>query len=191
MRSKGINVESVILIVEDQIVDAHALSEKVRDLGDVHLASDGLSALELARQCKPDLVLLDIEMSGMNGFAVCKAFKADPKLCDAAIIFVTSHVQTENELRALECGGIDFIRKPLNAPVARAHIKAHLALRKEAKKLANHDALTGLPNRSLLRDRTEQAIQNAHRSQRRVAMLLLDQLRLAALARRYKKQMGL
>ncbi|WP_339487177.1 two-component system response regulator [Pseudomonas sp. EL_65y_Pfl2_R95] len=174
MRSKGINVESVILIVEDQTTDALALSEAIRDLGDVHIANDGPSALALARQCKPDLVLLDIEMSGMNGFAVCKALKADPKLCDAAVIFVTSHAQTDNELRALEYGGIHFISKPLNFPLARAHIKAHLALRSAAKKLANHDGLTGLPNRTLLQDRTDQALQKARRSEVRVAMLLLD-----------------
>lgn len=162
--SKGINVDSVILIVEDQTTDALALTAAVSDLGDVHVASDGPAALALARQCKPDLVLLDIEMYGMNGFAVCKALKADPKLCDAAVIFVTSHAQTDNELLALEYGGIDFIHKPLNLPVARAHIKAHLALRREAKKLANHDALTGLPNRTLLQDRTDQALQKARRS---------------------------
>lgn len=174
MRSKGINLESVILIVEDQITDARALSVAVGDLGDVYLANDGPSALALASQCQPDLVLLDIEMSGMSGFDVCKAIKADPKLCDAAIIFVTAHVQTSNELRALEYGGIDFIHKPLNVPLARAYIKAHLALRREAKKLANHDSLTGLPNRILLQDRTEQALQKAQRNQARVAMLLLD-----------------
>lgn len=95
-------------------------------------------------------------------------------LCDAAVIFVTSHGQTDNELLALEYGGIDFIQKPLNIPVARAHIKAHITLRVEAKKLANHDALTGLPNRNLLQDRTEQALQKAYRSNGRVAMLLLD-----------------
>ncbi|MBX9713557.1 MAG: EAL domain-containing protein [Pseudomonadaceae bacterium] len=174
MRSKTLNPETVILIVDDQLTDSRALHELVRDLGEVHMASDGPSALELARQCKPDVVLLDIEMYGMNGFAVCKALKSDPKLCDAAVIFVTSHGQTDNELRALEYGGIDFIQKPLNAPVARAHIKAHITLREEAKKLANHDALTGLPNRSLLQDRTEQALQKAYRSSGRVAMLLLD-----------------
>lgn len=171
---KGIGAESVILIIEDQAIDALALSEAVRDLGDIRMARNGVSGLALARQYKPDLVLLDIELYGMNGFAVCKELKADPKLCDAAIIFVTSHGQIDNELRALEYGGIGFICKPLNIPVARAHIKAHLALRREAKKLANHDALTGLPNRTLLQDRTEQAIQKARRSQTRVAMLLLD-----------------
>lgn len=171
---KEIDVNSVILIVEDQATDALVLRAAVGGLGDVHMAIDGFTALALARQHKPDLVLLDIEMNGMNGFSVCKALKADPELCDAAVIFVTSHVQTDNELLALEYGGIVFIRKPLNLPVARAHIKAHLALRREAKKLANHDALTGLPNRTLLKDRTDQALHKARRSNVRVAMLLLD-----------------
>jgi diguanylate cyclase (GGDEF)-like protein len=120
------------------------------------------------------VVLLDIEMPGMSGFEVCRALKSDPELLDAAVIFVSSHTQTDDELRALECGGVDFIQKPLNIPVARAHIKAHIALRNEAKRLANHDALTGLPNRILLQDRTEQALQKARRNHSRVAMLLLD-----------------
>ncbi|MBC9249678.1 diguanylate cyclase [Pseudomonas alcaligenes] len=174
MRSKVFNPKPVILVVDDQPTDARAMSELVRDLGDVHLAMDGMAALEVARHCRPDVVLLDIELPGMSGFAVCKALKADPKLCDAAVLFVTAHAQTDNELRALEYGGIDFIQKPLNAPVVRAHVKAHIALRNEAKKLANHDALTGLPNRMLLQDRTEQALQKARRGQGRVAMLLLD-----------------
>ncbi|MEQ7918655.1 EAL domain-containing protein [Xanthomonas sp. WHRI 1810A] len=166
--------DAVILVVDDQATDVRILIEAVRDLGHVHLATDGRSALEAARRWRPDVVLLDIQMPGMNGFAVCKALKSDPKTCDSAVIFVTSHTQTENELRALDFGGVHFLQKPLNIPVARAHIKAHLALRAEARKLANHDALTGLPNRTLLHDRTEQALQQARHIHGQVALLLID-----------------
>jgi diguanylate cyclase (GGDEF)-like protein len=174
MRDKTFGLKPVLLIVDDQVTDLRVLSIAVRDLAEVYVARSGQEALEIARQCRPDVVLLDIEMPGMSGFEVCRALKSDPELLDAAVIFVSSHTQTDDELRALECGGVDFIQKPLNIPVARAHIKAHIALRNEAKRLANHDALTGLPNRILLQDRTEQALQKARRNHGRVAMLLLD-----------------
>ncbi|MFJ7107192.1 putative bifunctional diguanylate cyclase/phosphodiesterase [Pseudomonas sp. NPDC098740] len=174
MRDKTFGLKPVLLIVDDQVTDLRVLSIAVRDLAEVYVARSGQEALEIARQCRPDVVLLDIEMPGMSGFEVCRALKSDPELLDAAVIFVSSHTQTDDELRALECGGVDFIQKPLNIPVARAHIKAHIALRNEAKRLANHDALTGLPNRILLQDRTEQALQKARRNHSRVAMLLLD-----------------
>ena len=174
MRDKTFSLKPVLLIVDDQVTDLRILSTAVRDLADVYIAKSGQEALEIARQCRPDVVLLDIEMPGMSGFEVCRALKSDLELLDAAVIFVSSHTQTDDELHALECGAVDFIQKPLNVPVARAHIKAHIALRNEAKRLANHDALTGLPNRILLQDRTEQALQQARRSHGRVAMLLLD-----------------
>ncbi|SDS09968.1 response regulator receiver modulated diguanylate cyclase/phosphodiesterase [Pseudomonas asplenii] len=174
MRENSFNPAPVVLIVDDQTTDALILSESVRDLAQVYVASSGEEALRVARQFRPDVVLLDIVMPDMSGFEVCKALKADPKLSDAAVIFVTSHAQADYELQALGYGGIDFIQKPLNLPVARAHINAHLTLRNEAKRLANHDSLTGLPNRMLLRDRAEQALKMARRNHGRLAMLLLD-----------------
>lgn len=164
----------VILIVDDQPSDARILQEAVGELAQVHIVHDSYKVLETARQYRPDVVLLDIEMPGMSGFELCSLIKADPELCDAAIMFVTAHTQKENEIQALEFGGIDFIQKPLSIPVARAHIRAHLNLRTEAKRLAYVDALTGLPNRMLLRDRTEQMLQKARRNGSRLALLLLD-----------------
>ncbi|MFJ2539626.1 EAL domain-containing protein [Pseudomonas sp. NPDC087614] len=174
MRNQPFSLKPVLLIVDDQITALRTLSSAVSDLAEVHTAQSGQQALDIARQCRPDVVLLDIEMPGMNGFEVCRILKSDPELFSVAVIFVSAHTQTSAELLAMECGGVDFIQKPLNIPVARAHIKAHIALRVEAKRLANHDALTGLPNRILLQDRTEQALQKARRRQGRVAMLLID-----------------
>lgn len=164
----------VILIVDDQSSDLQILQAAVNELAQVHIAHDGRMALEIARFCRPDVILLDIEMPGMSGFELCRLIKADAKLCDAAILFVTAHTQTENEVAALEQGAIDFIQKPLSIPVVRAHVRAHLNLRTEAKRLAYFDALTNLPNRMLLRDRAEQMLQKARRSGSRLALLLLD-----------------
>ncbi|MDP5291977.1 EAL domain-containing protein [Oceanimonas sp. CHS3-5] len=166
--------EAVILIVDDQISDIQLLGEAARGLGVVHFATSGNQALELASRVKPDLVLLDIKMRGMNGFELCEAFKSDPELNDAAIIFVTAHNQAELEIQALEMGGVDFLSKPVNIPVARARIRIHVRLKQMAMALANQDRLTRLPNRILLQDRITQAIHQARRDDERVALILLD-----------------
>lgn len=126
--------DAVILIVDDQAHNIRLLREAVNGLGEVFFATSGQAAIELAYQCRPDVVLLDIELGAMDGYEVCALFKSDPLLRDAAIIFVTSHTQAEFELQALERGALDFLQKPLNVPVARARIKTHVALRNESKK---------------------------------------------------------
>jgi PAS domain S-box-containing protein len=130
-----------ILIVDDQPTTVLVMREAVRDLGRVYFATDGTTAIELARQIVPDVVLLDIEMPGLNGYDVCEAIKSDPLLHDTDIIFVTSHDRGVHELQALSAGGIDFISKPLNVPVARARVCTHLNLRLKTKQLAlaQHD----------------------------------------------------
>ncbi|MDF3935793.1 two-component system response regulator [Pseudomonas citronellolis] len=168
------NYDSVILIVDDQVSDIQLLGEAAKGLGVIHFAGNGWQALDLARRIRPDVVLLDIEMPGMDGFEVCQALMADPRLCDAAVIFVTAYNQVSHELRALQVGGVDFIPKPMNLPVARARIRTHARLRHLAKVLANQDPLTNLPNRNLLNDRIAQAIEGARRNRQRVGLLLLD-----------------
>ncbi|WHH50856.1 EAL domain-containing protein [Pseudomonas sp. Ap32] len=167
-------MNSVILIVDDQSSDREVLQGSVSSFGEVHVAHDGREALQVAGEYRPDLILIDIELPDMNGFALCRAIKTDPKLCDAAVLFVSSHIQCDNQVRALEFGGVGFIQKPINVPVVRAHVRAHLNLRNEAKRLSYYDALTGLPNRQLFTNRAAQAIQQAQSNGSKVALLLLD-----------------
>lgn len=167
-------MNSVILIVDDQSSDREVLQGSVSSFGEVHVAHDGREALQVAGEYRPDLILIDIELPDMNGFALCRAIKTDPKLCDAAVLFVSSHTQCDNQVRALEFGGVGFIQKPINVPVVRAHVRAHLNLRNEAKRLSYFDALTGLPNRQLFTNRAAQSIQQAQSNGSKVALLLLD-----------------
>lgn len=125
-----------ILIIDDQPSNVLILREAVRDLGEIHFATSGEAALRAAQREPPDIILLDIEMPEMDGYAVCQAIKADPRLRDVPVIFVTSHTQDANELHALSLGGVDFLQKPLNVPIARARIQTHLALRLRSKQLA-------------------------------------------------------
>ncbi|MEN0108927.1 MAG: response regulator, partial [Pseudomonas sp.] len=141
---------TVILIVDDHAANIMVLREAVRDLGDVYFATSGPAALQLAQQCMPDVVLLDIEMQGMDGYEVCAKLKADPLLKEAAVIFVTSHTDVEFELQALAAGAVDFLHKPLNMPVARARIRTQVQLRTETRQLADarrdlEDLLQHLP----------------------------------------------
>jgi diguanylate cyclase (GGDEF)-like protein/PAS domain S-box-containing protein len=124
-----------ILIVDDQPMSVRIIREMVSGLGKVIFATSGLAAIEMVKRSPPDIVLLDIEMPGMDGFAVCKAIKCDPATKDIAIIFITVHDQDAQQIHALGVGGVDFLNKPLNVPIARARIEMHLALRLKNKQL--------------------------------------------------------
>ncbi|POZ61466.1 GGDEF/EAL domain-containing response regulator [Chromobacterium alticapitis] len=142
--------QAKILIVDDVPSNVHVVREAVRGLGEVRFATTGPAALDMAKRSRPDVILLDIEMPDMDGYAVCREIKATPRLRDIPVIFVTSHGQSENELRALSMGGVDFLHKPLNVPVARARIQTHLALQRKTRQLARAqqdltDVLQNLP----------------------------------------------
>lgn len=128
-----------ILLVDDQASCLFLLRELLQDLATLYFATDGIHALELARKHLPELIVLDIDMPGMDGFAVCRALKADPATRDIAIVFITSHIDTEHEISSLSEGGIDFLRKPLHAATCRIRIKnllnlSHYSRQMEAEK---------------------------------------------------------
>lgn len=94
----------------------------------VRLATNGEIALKLIHKQKPDLILLDIMMPGMDGYEVCRQLKADPRYTQIPVIFVTAMDSREDEAKGLALGAVDYISKPINPSILKARVKTHIAL---------------------------------------------------------------
>ena len=166
-----------ILIVDDDVTVVRILRSILADVGSLRFATSGQDALKFARKAVPDLMLLDVEMPGLSGFDVCKAFKSDPVLLAVPIIFVTSHQSTELETTGLKLGAADFITKPLHAELVLARVRAQLDVKRLSDTLRSAvtlDFMTGLSNRLHLEKILQQECQRAQRSGAPVTLLLLE-----------------
>lgn len=93
----------------------------------VLVATDGVSAIKLLSHITPDLILMDAVMPQMDGFATCRAIKADPALAHLPVIFMTGLSDTEHVVLGLEAGGVDYVAKPIVVDELLARIRVHLA----------------------------------------------------------------
>ncbi len=119
-----------ILIVDDTPTNIAVMSGVLKGLYGTKVATNGEKALAIAGgDAKPDLILLDVMMPGMDGYEVCRRLKAAPETRDIPVIFLTSMTEAENEARGFEAGAVDYIHKPISAPIVLARVKTHLALR--------------------------------------------------------------
>lgn len=119
-------VAASILIVDDQQANILLLRDAVNGMAKIHFATDGATALQTAVEVRPILIILDIEMPGMDGFAVMNGLRQHGLLEDTLVMFVTGHMH--HELAALEAGGIDFLTKPLDKRIVQARISNLLQL---------------------------------------------------------------
>lgn len=117
----------VILIVDDTPDNLALLSDALDDEGYMVLvALDGSSALSRIQRRRPDLILLDAMMPGLDGFETCERIKADPTTADIPVLFMTALVETEHVVRGFEAGGIDYVTKPINTSEVLARVASHL-----------------------------------------------------------------
>jgi len=115
-----------ILIVDDNLVSLRQISALLAKDYDVSLAKSGELALQICAQEQPNLILLDVEMPGMDGFETIARLKKDDRLKNIPVIFLTGNRDTETEVKCLEAGAMDFITKPANAEILRHRIELHL-----------------------------------------------------------------
>lgn len=117
-----------VLVVDDNPESLHFLIDTIERAGmTVLIATNGSDALELLEHAAPDLILIDAIMPGLDGFETTRAIKKQPRLADIPVIFMTGLTETEHAVRALDAGGIDYVRKPIAVEELLARMRVHLS----------------------------------------------------------------
>ena len=138
-------------MVDDIPANLQMLSEMLKGRGyKVRAAVSGKLALQAASNEPPDLILLDINMPEMNGYEVCEKLKADEKLKDIPVIFLSALTETIDKVKAFGTGGVDYITKPFQFEEVEARVETHLELRRQ--KLRLQEAYDKLRELEKLRD---------------------------------------
>ena len=128
---KALNSKPTILVVDDTPDNIDLLRAVLEDDYRTKIAVNGERALKIAAGSdQPDLILLDIMMPGMSGYDVCRALKADPSTANIPVIFVTAMSEVADEQLGLALGAVDYITKPISAPLVLARIKTQLGMKR-------------------------------------------------------------
>jgi CheY-like chemotaxis protein len=152
----------LVLVVDDSEINLKLMQAYLSKGGyRVALASDGISALEMAGTQLPQLILLDVRMPGMDGYAVCQKLKASDLTKDIPVIFITAESHAGAEKMAFAAGGADFISRPVNREVALARVKAHIEADAQRRGLESmfRDVLEFAPDAFVLADVSGKIVQ--------------------------------
>lgn len=139
-----------LLMVDDVATNLRLVSEVLKGQYEVHAAKSGEQALKMILGVKPDLVLLDISMPRMDGYAVIEKLRGNPATADIPIIILTGDTTQGAEAKALKMGAMDFIRKPFEPMILKTRIEKALSIaeiRSGLELTSKKDPLTGLWNR--------------------------------------------
>ena len=166
-----------ILVVDDQRLNLNILHGLLKDEYQVMVATSGEQGLKAATTGRPDLILLDINMPGMDGYEVCQRLKQDPVTMKLPVIFITAMSESEDETRGLELGAADYITKPFHASVVRARVRTQIRLKQQSDLLeayAFRDGLTGLANRRAFDERAHAEWNRCLRAASPLSAIMID-----------------
>jgi diguanylate cyclase (GGDEF)-like protein len=184
--------DTVILLVDDNPTNLSVLSHALKAAGlKTRFAVDGESAIEQAVEDAPDLILLDLQMPGIDGFETCSLLKTNPRTKDIPVIFITASTDVENKVKGLSLGAVDYVTKPFQQDEVLARVRVHLTLRylnrkvqeqaialqsanEELHRLANLDGLTEVANRRRFDEYLEREWLRCAREQQYLSLIMCD-----------------
>ena len=168
----------IAIIADDEETGRLLLAESAEQVGLAPLMFDnGTDALEAARLYGAAIVLLDVEMPGMDGYSVCRRLRSDPRFTTTPIVMVTGHEDSAAITLAFDAGATDFVSKPVNwalLPRRLEYILRNAAAAERIERLAYFDPLTGLPNRQRCLETAQRQFAEASRLGETVAVVYLD-----------------
>jgi DNA-binding response OmpR family regulator len=125
-----------VLLVDDNLTNLQVLFQALEEEGyELLVAQSGEEALEIAKTAHPDLILLDINMPGIDGYETCVRLKADEETKHAVVVFLSARGDTEDKVRGLEMGAVDYIGKPFHFEEVVARVRKHLEIYQRGRRL--------------------------------------------------------
>jgi diguanylate cyclase (GGDEF)-like protein len=179
------NKSDIILIIDDNKTNIGTLSAVLESFGfQTITARNGKMGIRRAVFSKPDLILLDVMMPGLNGFETCSLLKTDEGAKNIPVIFMTALADMESKLQAFEAGGVDYITKPFEEAEVLARVKTHLTIRRlqqelearnrELAALAHLDGLTKIANRRYFDQSINQEWKRMRRKKGCISLIFID-----------------
>lgn len=166
-----------ILIVDDDPLVIRLLASALTQYSTLMFATSGNEALKMIRQYDFDVILLDATLPDQSGYEICQKISRQLERDGVQVIFVTGQTEIDAETRALECGAVDFIRKPVSVPVVQARVRTHLTLKQrtdQLKLLSRIDGLTGVNNRGEFEAVLRREWANARRQKHPMSLIFID-----------------
>lgn len=174
-----------ILIIDDSKLIAHLAKNILSKRGhEVLLAGDGKTGLDIAKDNKPDLILLDLILPGIDGYEVCRRIKNNSTTADIPIIMLTSKAEHADKVQGLEMGASDYVTKPFDEGELIARVNTHLRIKvlheslqeknRQLFEMANRDGLTGLYNHRYFQETLFNDFQRAIRYKESLSCIMFD-----------------
>lgn len=167
----------VLLIDDSELMHRLLRSRLQLEQVEIQCVSDGEAGIDLALKLHPDVILLDIDLQGIDGFEVLQRLKEDARTRDIAVIFISASTETMDRVRCLDLGAIDFVAKPFEMAELKARVRSAIRVQQLLRMLAQRaqlDGLTALWNRAFFDQRLQCEVTAARRHGTPLSLILCD-----------------